>query len=119
MVRNQILATDTKIKRVEVLEFPPHAFQSCLGNSGLCDNVLCELGATEDVVPDLINHLIWSDICLSTVELVRSLSCLEVSVRDLRLSAKQVLVQPMGDSVVAVNLVRNWPSGETVPTYAI
>jgi hypothetical protein len=65
MVRDQVLAADTEIKRVEVLERSPHALQSLLGDARLGDELIGQLSAAEDIVPDLVNHLLCGDIALA------------------------------------------------------
>lgn len=65
MVRNQVLATDTHIQGIPVLEVTTHALQGRLGDLGLLQDLVGQLPPAEDVVPDLVNHLLGSNLALA------------------------------------------------------
>ena len=98
MVRDEVFAADTEVERVKVLELSPHALERSLGNARLLDNVVCELGTAEDVVPDFVNHVLGGDVGLATVMLSATIQLCKVS--HLRLATEEVLVQPVGNRVV-------------------
>jgi hypothetical protein len=70
MVGDEVLAADTEVERVKVLEFSPHALERGLGNARLLDNVFRELGTAEDVVPNFVNHVFGGDVGLATIILL-------------------------------------------------
>ena len=82
VVGDEILAGDTDVEGIEVLELAAHRVESLLGDAGLGDQVVGQLGAAEDVVPDLVNHLLSANVALTL------------------LATEEVLVQPVSDSVV-------------------
>jgi hypothetical protein len=65
VVWDQVLAADTDIERVEVLKVSPHALEGLLGNAGLGHELVRHLYPAEDVVPDLVNHLLGGDVALA------------------------------------------------------
>lgn len=67
VVGDQILAAATEVERVEVLKLSPHVFEGLLGDARFGDEVIGQLGSAEDVVPDLIDHLISRDISFASV----------------------------------------------------
>lgn len=83
MVRNQVLATDTHIQRVPVLKVTTHALKGCLGDLGLLQNLVGQPSPAEDVVPDLVDHLLGGNLALA-----------------LR-PPEEVSMQPWNDGVVA------------------
>lgn len=101
VVGDQVFAADTEIKRIEVLEISPHALKSCLGDAGLGDEVVRELGSAEDVVPNLVDHLLRGDIALAPVDQsVRIQTTNNLSWHDLPLLTKEVRVQPRDHGIV-------------------
>ena len=82
VVGDEILAGDTDVEGVEVLELAAHGVESLLGDAGLGDQVVGQLGAAEDVIPDLVDHLLSANVALAL------------------LAAEEILVQPVSDGVV-------------------
>jgi len=67
VVGDQVLATTTEVEWVKVLELPPHGLESLFRNTRLRNNVVCQLSSAENIVPDLIDHLLRSDISFAPV----------------------------------------------------
>lgn len=65
VVRDQVLAADTNVKRIKVLEISPHALEGLLGDARLRNELIRQLCPTEDIVPDFINHLLSFDASLA------------------------------------------------------
>jgi hypothetical protein len=67
VVRDQILAADTDVEWIKVLKVSLHAFEGLLGNARFGHKLVGHLYPAEDVVPDLVNHLLGLDVALAPV----------------------------------------------------